>query len=97
MSEHKDDVDPAEPNDPHDDALDAFDRLVSDARAEVGRLTRIVRSNADDLRADAADVKTGLGFRWRHTEDQVALHCARARLAALNDAWAQVARLRGSA
>ena len=80
----------------HDEALAAIDRLISDARGEIWRLTKIVKFNADDLRADAADVKTGLGFRWRHTEDQVALHDARVRLSALNDAWDQVARLRGS-
>ena len=72
-----------------EDALDIVDAAHARAANEVGRLTRKVRINAEQP-VNAGRVTPALYSTA--VEDQIALHTARAALAALNGVWADIAR-----
>jgi len=62
----------------------AVAKQIEQAEFEVGRLARMVKSDAELIREDASDVSTGIPTHYssRRLDNSIALQVARAQLAA---------------
>jgi uncharacterized protein YhaN len=63
---------------------------LTKAKAEVGRLTAMVKFNAAGLREDDESIGIPACHSWRVAEEQAALQAAHAQLAAVRQVWLAV-------
>jgi hypothetical protein len=68
----------------------AIDRQSKKAKAEVARLTAMVKFNATGLTEEDNSIGIPACHAWRITEEQIALQAAHAQLAAVRQVWLAV-------
>jgi hypothetical protein len=68
----------------------AIDRQSKKAKAEVARLTAMVKFNATGLTEEDKSIGIPACYAWRITEEQIALQAAHAQLAAVRQVWLAV-------